>query len=549
MYSQIPYLVIIGILSLVILSVIITLNYYRFDFSISNYVPVLLATSLVIMLPSLLGYVVRYGDPMMKLGNTRDLLVDDGLTAGLTSVSKYPLLHSEIGVLSVVTSITPQITMGYIFLFLFTVYMIVVYILSRRCGIPPTSSLLLVPLVISYPMRPVTPSSFAYLTTFPLLLYVFLSMSGNRKISPRWWVLFVLLSITLWIQHLMIAILFFAVLLLSFVRNHIVDPNSGKNTHIPVLIINLLIGFVWLSYSWAGLFKKGVLSGLQSLGIFYFRSGASGVPDGGLSYLFNELGLSIIDLVKIIAQRFGGEIILFLFAGAGTLYILFNSNDKSRDIIWIVFIFGGFLSVAELTIGGVPSLTWRRVLRLSAIVSPILGGLIIHKAIVNNWLNHSHINLPNLISFLLIVGILLTFSGMYSSPRIVAGNSYSVDSETEGWSWYLTYSDPNYPIMSLGTPSYRFAELHLNPKEERYWATESSPSIEVPPHFEIINNTDLQKSNKIYYIDDRRSRLMNTEIGYTEDFTKEELKYVRYENPDVNVVYSNGYMNVSIFYN
>ncbi|MFB6185367.1 MAG: hypothetical protein ABEI86_00665, partial [Halobacteriaceae archaeon] len=116
-------------------------------------------------------------------------------------------------------------------------------------------------------------------------------------------------------------------------------------------------------------------------------------------------------------------------------------------------------------------------------------------------------------------------------------------SQTESWNWYLEYRDSQDATVSFGRGLTRYSEFFYTPAEEesaRYAFYKS-----VPAHFQPENGSFVNIFDGSYYISNYIYRTMNTEVGFTGNFTKSGFHNMRYNTPGVHVIYSSGFANIS----
>lgn len=549
MYGQVPLFLLIGVSILSLMGVISAVyDIWNGDNAILSYTPIYLYMGGLILLPWLLGYVVRYGDPMVKLGNTRDVISGEALESGLTGLDKYPLFHFDVAIISVITDQSPYLIMGFLSLILAGIFLITIISIGRYYRISASPIILFVPLVFHSSLRSLNPSSMAYLTIFPSLLLVYHHLIQRDDYQLIWSLLFFILGAALWVQHLFIAMIAILVIGVSVIGLKIAKKSgftaSTTVSHPSLTILLSILGFIWFRYGPGELLSVAALTAGQALGLLYRRDPHQPIPDGDTGYLFSELGFSIIDVGVLAFYRFGGYIILLGVGGLGGASYLILARDKRPwpYVMPAVVIIGLGWALVELTIGVVPSINWIRILRLAAIGAPILCGWIVIR-----WVSpKDHVSTAVrsfsaiLLAILLITGLFATAGGMYGAPHSTSGNSYTTNPDIEGWNWFFDHKVMDETVITLGRDMTRYAELSLTAKEEEQRIRYLNQDVFAPAHFQTSNGTIFNRGG-IYYMSDQRSQIMHLNIGNTDEFTEAELDRVRHSTPQVNVIYDNGF--------
>jgi len=550
MYGQVPFFLLISVSILSVIGVIFTVyGIWSGDDTILSYIPIYVSVGGLILLPWLLGYSVRYGDAMVKLGNIKDVISGGALEFGLKGLNKYPLFHFDIAVFSVITDQPPYLIMGFYPIILAGIFLITIVSIGRYYNVSAIPIIIFVPLVFHASVRSFNPSGMAYLTIFPCLLLVYHHLVYPDDGRLAWGLLFFVLGVALWIQHLFIAMILIFVIGVSTVGLQI-GKKSGftSSTTVPhpsLTILLSLLGYIWFRYGPGELLSVAALTVGQAFGLLYRRSPHQVGPGGGVSYLFSELGFSIIDVGLLVFYRFGGYLILLSVGGLGGVSYLILARDKRPwpYVIPAVVIVGLGWALVELTIGIVPSINWFRILRLAAIGAPILCGWIVIRWVSPNNRVSTPIRSTSaiLLAILLISGLFATAGGMYGAPHSTSGNTYTTNSDIEGWNWFFDYKVMNETVVTLGRDMTRYAELSLTAKEEEQRIRYLNRDVFAPAHFQTSNGSIFNRDG-IYYMSDQRSRIMNLNIGNTDEFTEARLERVRYSEPQVNVIYDNNFM-------
>lgn len=293
MYSQIPNSILFISIAFLSLSI---LSFYKgyIYVSLGIYLSLLWLT---LLLPYLLGYTIKYGDPMIKLGNVLDLLNGAGISEGLSGLEKYPMFHTEIAVISRVTGLEPSVLFGILPAAVLLIYSVGIISISEYFKVPSKYCLLFVPLVFHNSIRSFNPSSFLYLTLVPLFVLSFYIDSQRRNL-----ILFII-SIGIWVYHLFIAIILLGMFAITQLSTRFIKWYSTQfSDSYPEIttkyfyLLYLFIGIIWIMFAQSWLFEKAILTTAQFLGLYSLRAPSNPIPGGGLGYLFNTLGLSLIHI-------------------------------------------------------------------------------------------------------------------------------------------------------------------------------------------------------------------------------------------------------------
>jgi len=561
MYQQLPSGVLYVSMGVLFVSVLVAIHsVYRDEFVHGSNFTVLLYLSGVLLLPSLLGYVVKYGDPIIKVGNIKDMPTGRVFDIGLTGLNKYPHFHTEMSMLSSVTGMGVPEILGFIGVFMLLVYTLSIVSISKYYSVSFGPVLLLIPLIYHSTMRPIRPSSMALLTVFPVCLLAYHRLLGPTRRFGSWAFLFAVLGLALWTQHLFIASLLLLVVIgreameytpvltgVGSIRTSV----DGAPTRLVAVLTLGCFGVFWLMYGPANLLAKASLTVAQVVGLYRVRAQYNPVPGAGPEYLLAGLGFTVFDIIALAFKRFGGYLILLSISGLGALGYLYSLVNEYRlrgeatknYVILLIFTVGAVWSLAELVVGIVPAIHWIRVLRVSAVVSPVLGGWLIQRLTDSSFSTPSvRTCLVSLFSVYLLFGLFLTMGGVYGTPWSVSANSYTVDSSVEGWDWYFDHTDYSATTVNLGSQSRRYAELTMSPSEEAEWAKTSERAEYASPHFESLGKCT--GNTETYYTSNERNRILNTEIGFTENFGEDDIEHIRYYSSEVDLVYDNRQMYV-----
>ncbi|MFC4988874.1 hypothetical protein [Saliphagus infecundisoli] len=497
--------------------------------------------------PYLLGYIIKYADAMIHLGNILDIVRTGSLPGGMFGARTYPHFHIHLAMMAFILGMPEYVLIALVPLLFGSLALIVVLLLGRWYQIPSTYPLLFIPLMWLLPLRSVTPSGVAYLTTFLLLVY--LLETRPEMASWQLFTVFCCFTVGIWIQHLFVAALLLGVVISSYLAASGFSILQGGGMESPppgYVLIFTVFGMVWVAILQTQLLQRGALVITQLIGAYSFKTQYE--PGGGISRLFSELGFTIVDVVILALKRFGSWGVLLGLGTLGiTIYLYQNRAHLDQPTIPAMAVGVSIVwSLAELTVGIIPSINWLRVLRPAVILSPIFAGLFLHRAFLYERIDNDSVRpvAAVLVAIILIIATFGSIGGMYRSPWMIDGNSYSTDSGLQTWQWYYDHkTDGN--TVTLERNERRFAELVLSTDEEIERSKEIHNDIRAPPHFRENGQSLAELYPCSYYIEDKRSRYMNLESGYTEDFTHNEIEKVRHSTPSIQSVYTNGNWNIS----
>ncbi|MFB6185365.1 MAG: hypothetical protein ABEI86_00655, partial [Halobacteriaceae archaeon] len=341
-YAQVPSLLLFVGLGLVIVSVTRTIFglYYHKTNNSWRAAPFLIVLTATLLLPYLLGYQIRYGDPMIKAGNIRDILTGSGLMVGVTGLDKYPHLHFLISELSLVTGHRPSTLMMFTIAIFVIVYAVSLVAIGRYHSLPPSAVLIFLPLAFHSSFRPMTPSASAYLSSFILLLLLLEMLYNAAGQSKRFYLIFLILNSALWVQHLFIGLLFLGSIVVSgllYYARQDIEKTPLKQSLGIFYLSSAFLGIVWMLYLQRWLFEKAVTLGLSFIGLFELSGQPnSPIPGGGLSYLTEVLGCSFLDISVLAFKRFGGLLVVFSVAFLGLVIYLDRQRVEDKEKSYLI---------------------------------------------------------------------------------------------------------------------------------------------------------------------------------------------------------------------
>lgn len=552
-YSQVPDILLLFGIAVIFISIIMyIMAEYQGDHSSTSIfiLPMYILFFILLVLPRMLGYIVRGGDAMTHFGAINSIIVT-GRIPPIPSISMYPSLHLTVSSLGLVTG-GPLLDIFALFkTALFLIFISGISAIINRSRFKHSHALLLLPL--SGLDIANNPSTFAYVTLFLMIIFLLYYKKSNFRRS----LIIITFTISLWIQHPFVPI----VLLIAILgRECITLPNRVPDRYptigVTPIITMVMIGIFYFIYINKFIFRLAInriifVLSLRPDHISQSQNTVSQSPrisqpgDNIFNTLFNTLDYTIIDFVWLVLKRYGGWIILLGIACFGLIsyFHMENKNEKPFIdlIIPIIILLAIIWSVVEFIVGILPSISFIRILRPGVFLAVVPSGLTI--SLVFKWaqgLDGDLYTITALISILVIVAgaIGLASTYMYSSPSTIDANSNYPPSSVTGYDWFFSYNDESKNIVTLGRQARRFADYLLPHHQGKYGRQRHAP-----PHLGYPQGL-AATVGEAYYIETERGRNLHLQIGDTSGLSHSD--YSRFaSDSSIERIYSNG--NIRIF--
>jgi hypothetical protein len=378
----------------------------------------------------------------------------------------YPILTIFSSTFSLMTDINDFSIPIYINIIFYLCYIIFFLILAKKISKSRLQLILLFSFSLLVSPTLVKGHNFAPFSRsiylFPMLLYISNQLI-NQKFNYKFYILIVVLSITIVFFHPITSI-FIIILYLSYFLNYkyIISIITKKKYAFPpekpwisLTIISILTLITW--FSTFSSFKRFISSTVGS-------SLSGGAPVETYLYLFEKAKL--IDAIQVFLLKFGD---LFIFLVLALIFsIIFKIYKKNKDNIILIFQFGIFSFLTFIFL----------VFNLSVGIRPIVIATIFSIIITAIGISNLNIDYKKIrvyiILFLTFILIISTFS-FYPSPLIKLNNpiytsrqvnSCEFFSETYSSNLNVYYNDRLYAISSLQIPgktvSSSFIPEHFN---------------------------------------------------------------------------------------
>lgn len=527
--------------------------------------PLIGQVMLVLVLPYLLGYQIQAGDMMVHAGDIRTIEANGHI--GSVPRSNFgnqfrPMYHLLFVAIDQVTEglyIFPHrfVIFGVIDILQSGLFMLFVGLFCRRAGFPAVYSVFSSLAIV---FTGVLPSNFAHETLFVLALYILSRLTSPEAIK-RDFLIFVLLSVSLWPFHqlppVLLVVISFLVLPLSAspIRSRI--PSVGldytRKITFPLLLLPVVVGvpgYLWWTY--APYFRMGIqrLFGLGSTTTLSATEQAS--------TLFDKFGFTLPEFIFLVIKTHGPLLLVLSLAGIGGLIAITpQTRIETRRVPAILFLVLG-ISIIWTPIeffGGNLIAGWTRALLPGRLIAPIFGGLFLFEVIRRMRRYWSKRFVTVVILFILLgaifsVGFTLHQARLQSGPWVASSNNNLVESEIDAWDWYFSTKSRGIGTVTLARDFERFEDLLFTAEERqrrhagiRYG--DSNEPTKVAPHFG--GNVSMgELYGDVYYLDSAAGRLnrlvVHPEWGvFTRvDFTRllaDRTTSRIYQNGNVNIYY------------
>lgn len=385
----------------------------------------------------------------------------------------------------------------------------------------------------------------------PLILFLYLNSRNPLKNQIVYSILLIITLFFITFYHplsTIVIILIFVLFAITvflwkniFKKNYQYDMdsllNAVKNVSTP-LLFTLVVFLIWISTF--SIFGRTIKT--TSAWLF---SEASSTPAQTFANKLSESNLNLIDLLTMVIQSNGHQIIYLMITAIFLLVIVLKIIKREKVKFNIIFLASCFFSFFLLTIiSYIGNLTFsnpERVLVYALFFSIFLNGIMSYKWIKSQGNKKSRYISLGILSIILICSSTIGIYSSYSSVQSGSINSQLTFSELEGSNWLFTNQGTNSTIYSVNNEMKKFI---TNFKGDEASRQNSWPKFKsAPNHF---NFTDKEHNKNFYliltiYVEERYG-------NYWPDnpyFSKTELETID-DNILLDQIYSNGNFNVLI---
>jgi hypothetical protein len=511
------------------------------------------------LLPYLLGYVTKYGDPISHVGYVRDILY----TGQIPDVI-YPGTHIFVAAVHFATELPATTAWGLIAPYSTVVFVATMAALARRLSVPVAPVALL---SLFFAGTLAVPNKLVYMIFYAAIIYIGLGLTGEQiTYTSRirlGWVLGVILVGSVLIHPIgglagaggLVSLIFLSTLRGRINLRGLDLPISTGGIIARYTIVFGLATFLWWTYTW--LFKRAVRL-VQIL--FFGRSGRDQFLGGGeITSALNSFGFSVTDIFVLGTKRYIEYMVLMPLAGCTILYLLFQKKRPDRvpslpALFVILIIVAGVWSVGEFAIGIVPSISFHRALKVGGYVAaiPAAVGVLVILSEARCTGRKTHFAAIAIVAIVISGSLLVATASSYKSPYIVDKNPYVVESDIDGMNWYFEKKNQNISTTTLWRSNDRYIDLLLRPDERSGRLEELQYNVNTndyrpPPHFGYQNSTTFGESiGCSYFIQGKLGRQTYLNV-WDELYTYDPSEFNQLNvDPSINGIYTNGNVKIDI---
>lgn len=454
--------IVVGI-TIVSYSIYQTKNQDKSAWWLIGFLIIVLSIFTILLMPSLKGYAFYgRGDPLSHRGYIIDILA----TGRLPSYNFYPITHTLVAFLSLISNMDISSIMMCISQFFSLLYIIFIYILAKTIFYGKKKHVILattsstVPLFGSFQTWLVP--HFLSTSILPLLFWLYFK---ERSLEFR--ILLIILIILLPFFH-PVTSLFFTLSLITLslfqtieskfiIRRKTQQFNISSTNMIMLSIISFVM---WSSnfYFWGYSINR----------LFRFIKGEVTSPlINTIPNIFEKLHLRSIEIVQLFFRLYG-HILVFLVIS--TIIIIFTvknalkGNQYQRNLFLLsgVFFVGVFLQISH--IAGSIGLIVTRSLNYIVVLSPVFVGCALASYLFRiRPKKNGMVSRKILIfsAFIISSSFMIGIFSVFPSPFVYLPNAQITYMEMEGVEWFYRYKSSEEKFIAMGGNGFRFADAIL----------------------------------------------------------------------------------------
>lgn len=421
-------------------------------------------------IPYIRGYVTWNGDNISHWGYLIDVLN----TGHLNPANYYPITHSFLSQVLLITNMPIQLAANTSTSFMSALFIIATYLLSTVI-LPKRGQQLFATVIAGTVMIAggynvfLMPNGWSILM-LPLLFYFYFKIRRNLVYTPLFILLLTMyplfhpLSALMIIASLLVIILFqYACnLFLKKNRNPVILTRSSSNL-IPV-ILEIIILIPWiLSFN---AFKPNLRQMWAQI--------VSGGPQilAGMGNTLSKINMHGLDLIILYLKLYGVTTILIILSLIG-LFLIWIQLKKSKDNLnsWPVLEIGAvllmFCLLYLLYLFGVPgmqSIGGQRMLAYVAVFAPILMAVVLYSI--------SHASKSLMVRGILLLILIAVPAGislrtLYYSPYVIQPNAQITHMDMAGMAWLIEEKDTSFSCLDIMSPPSPYADGILGKRQQQ----------------------------------------------------------------------------------
>lgn len=416
---------------------------------------------ILLSLPGLRGYIIQGDmDSLTHLGYMKDIV-----TKGYSNIIIYPISHILIVNIFLLANISFIQTVAYISQFFSVLYVIYIYLLSKKISNDQSQSILIILSSITFlflgfeaEFKP----QFLSLIVIPMFLYFLFT---NKSFGAR--IILVMLIILIQFFHPLTSFFFIIGILLMIIytliikRKHIfASYNDCRN-----LISIGMVSFILWIYNFPNFWNSNIIR------IFKKTIGEGSTSSTTMSNVassFSKLKLTTFDIIELFMRMYGHILIFVMISFIFVVYYLKfkEKKDSKKDLINILIIlFISGIIIQMLIMGGVISLYIFRGLNYVVILTPIFVGSLLFQ-LKKNYFMRRKIIISIIILSIISISWLIGVFGLFPSPYIHSPNYQITKTDIDGAKWFYNYKNPSTSYIG-GLIYTRFSHLILGVDETR----------------------------------------------------------------------------------
>ncbi|HUV55722.1 MAG TPA: hypothetical protein VMV84_00680 [Dehalococcoidales bacterium] len=507
---------------------------------------ILLSNAIILSLHILRGYALwdASGDAGSHLGH---IMWGPMATGHLNPTNFYPIAHTYIAQLSLVTGLNPVVWHQWIpvlfaLLQIVFIYFVAKSVLANRWQVM-LASIAGTTLIYGWYLH-LAPNALANML-FPLGLYLLIRSFTPGSVS--WKILFVIILFLFPPFHPIAAFALFIVLATIWLAEKLLYLRKGATVAAPVFQFNLpltLLLLVWI-ITWVSSFYiwEGTIRNLQTLV-------TEGAPTP-IESLIATVGPGTQHTYSVAAQFFRHYtgIIIYIILALAAFPILWKRIRNNEDQTGLVALYGPMMTIAAfivacyfLNLGFGPT----RVLVYITILCTIFVGFTLFELMErmtyhNNWWSRI---VPVVLIILFLSVSISNIAKVYTSMYVLKANAQTTYSAIAGFDHLLHHKDPELAIAGFYITPSRYATMLLSPEEAKQHKIRSTEEHHLLFHFGYDKYPRIGQSydEDEYRVITKLDRILCVEI-------KPELAelwylpedFVRLENdPSIDKLYANG---------
>jgi hypothetical protein len=421
----------------------------------------------VLLLPLMRGYYLyASGDTILHWRWVDGIIV----SGHIQPLDMYPITHIWAAEVAQMCGLPPRIVVGLLPVLSSVLFAGSSYLLANEV-LPKKSQAMLAgvgasTLFFGYYHVAAYPQALSMMM-LPLTFYLYFKRSSRYSISFR--VLFVILLLLLPFSHPATAVLLIACLIGAEIAKavwrlrqpvHTPSDRELSGSAVEPVLISLVTFLMWISafaiFGRSVRYTLGWLSGeLQEL-----------PRVAEIQSLFATQGLGILQQVEL-AMKMYGDNLVYLMLSFVALIIVFReflhrkSEVRKLFILSAAFLTSGpawigvFVATLQITVGrliGSNFMMW---------AAPVLAGFALHRVLEKT----ARLRVFLATSTFFCAAVVAVF-GVYHSPFMLQPSWQILLADAHGTDWFLTYNDPDDPVVAIGVPP-----------------AYASSSVEIPEHF------------------------------------------------------------------